>query len=203
LRRHRLNKSLVLASFITAAFIPGAAVVTPAGAAGSGCIAVDPQNLAPAIVQADVVVVGTVVSGAQAGVVLLRPEAFLKGAVQNGDLSLTADTGGDCAPATLAAGDRVLALFGDGSGQLRWPGAAQVWLLQGGRATGGSGDSRTEAELIGQIRSLTGQYAVPADSSGGVGITWKGTILPLGGALVVVFVLGLVLMRTWHRIDPT
>lgn len=204
MHRHRLSPSrLVLAFLFAAALIPVAAVVFPAQAAGSGCITVDPPNFGPAVTEADLIVVGTVVPGSQAGPVALRPEVFLKGAVRNGDLPLTADTGGDCSPATLAVGDRVVALLGDGNGQLRWPGATQVWVLQGGQAKNDSGDSRTEAELIGQIRSLTGQYAVPAEGSGGVGITWKGTILPLGGALVVIFVLGLVLMRTWHRIDPT
>jgi hypothetical protein len=163
---------------------------------------VDAWYLYPAVTEADVIVVATVVPGPQAGTVALRPEAFLKGTVQTRDLPLAPDSGGDCAPATLTPGQRVLAILGDGGGQLRWPGVTQVWTLEGGRAQNPL-TSQTEAELIGQFRAMTGQYAVPPDSSGAVGITWEGTVLPLGGALVVIFVLGLVLMRTWHRIDPT
>jgi hypothetical protein len=173
-------------------------------AAGSGCITVDPQNLGPAVTDAALIVVGTVVPGSQA--VALRPEAFLKGPAVAGDIQLSAEAGATspCMLASLHPGQRVLVILGGGgAAPIQWPGAAQVWVLQGGQALSGAGDSRTETELIGQIRLLTGQYAVPADSSGGVGITWKGTILPLGGALVVIFVLGLVLMRTWHRIDPS
>lgn len=171
-------------------------------AAGSGCIAVDAWYLYPAVTAADVIVVATVVPGTQAGTVALRPEAFLKGTAQTRDLPLSPDSGGDCIPATLTPGQRVLAILGDGGGQLRWPGVTQVWILEGGQAQNPL-TSQTETQLIHQLRTISGQYAVPADSSGGVGITWKGTILPLGGALVVIFVLGLVLMRTWHRIDPS
>lgn len=143
-----------------------------------------------------------VVGGLQSGSVALRPEAFLKGAVQSSDLPLTADPGGDCAPATLAAGTRVVAILGAASRELRWPGVTQVWTLEGGQAENAF-TRQPEADLIGRLRAITGQYAVPAEGSGGASITWKGTIFPLGGALVLIFVLGLVLMRTWHRIDPT
>ncbi len=203
MRRHRLSPNrLVLAVFFAAALIPGAAVVSPARAGGSGCIAVDALNLYPAVAEADVIVVATVVPGSQAGGVALRPEAFLKGAVQSDDLSLSDSTGGDCAPATLTAGQRVVAILGDGGGQLRWPGVTQVWTLKDGQADNAF-SQQTEADLIGRIRAISGQYAVPADGADGASINWRGTILPLGGALVVIFVIGLVLMRTWHRIDPT
>jgi hypothetical protein len=61
-----------------------------------------------------------------------------------------------------------------------------------------------EAELVARVRSLTNQYAVPASSRGeGAGIDWTRTILPVGAALVAIFVIALFLMRIWHRIDPS
>jgi len=202
LRRHRLNHSPLLAFLFAAVLIAGAAVVSPAQAAGSGCITVDALNLYPAIADADVIVVATVVTGSEPGGLALRPEAFLKGTVQSADLAVTSTTGGDCAPAVLTAGQRVVAILGDGGGQLHWPGVTQVWTLSGGQAQNPF-TQQGEADLIGRIRAITGQYAVPATGSGGASISWRGTILPLGGALAVIFLLGLVLMRTWHRIDPT
>ena len=207
MRRPRLNHSrLVLAVLFAAALIPGAAVVSPAYAAGSGCITVDPQNLAPAVTDATVIVIATVVPSSQAGAVALRPEAFLKGAAVAQDIQLAAEPGATspCKLASLSPGQRVFVmLVGGGNEPLQWPGSAQVWVLQNGQATGGAGDVRSETDLVGKVRSVTGEYAVPAEGSGGASINWRGTILPLGGALAAIFVLGLVLMRTWHRIDPT
>jgi len=37
----------------------------------------------------------------------------------------------------------------------------------------------------------------------GAAIDWIGTVLPVSAALLVVFAIGLLLMRTWHRIDPS
>ena len=149
------------------------------------------------------IVVGLVVPGETTGSVGIRPEAFLKGSALPADILLQPPTD-DCPPAKLQAGDRVLAFLAGSDGQLRWPGASQAWTLDAGQAQNGAGDSRTEANLVSQVRSVTGQYAVPAPTSDtGIRITWKGTILPLAAALALVFGVGLVLMRTWHRIDPT
>jgi hypothetical protein len=61
-----------------------------------------------------------------------------------------------------------------------------------------------EADLVEEIRGITGQYAVPPQSeSEGQGIDWWKTVLPVGGAVLGIFVVGLFLMRIWHRIDPS
>jgi hypothetical protein len=58
--------------------------------------------------------------------------------------------------------------------------------------------------VVAAIRAITGQYAVPAGSKDeGAGIDWKSTVLPVGAALLAVFAIGLVLMRQWHKIDPS
>ncbi len=51
---------------------------------------------------------------------------------------------------------------------------------------------------------MTAQYGVTAvDKDEGAGINWSDTVLPLCVVLVVVFGIGLVMMRVWHRIDPS
>jgi hypothetical protein len=62
----------------------------------------------------------------------------------------------------------------------------------------------SEESLVADVRNLTGQYAVAAQSeSEGEGIEWTTTVLPIAVALGIVFVIGLFLMRIWHRIDPS
>jgi hypothetical protein len=61
-----------------------------------------------------------------------------------------------------------------------------------------------EEELSERIRALTGQSSVPADpGDDGSTIDWTRTVLPLSVALGLVFVIGLAMMRVWHRIDPS
>jgi hypothetical protein len=65
-------------------------------------------------------------------------------------------------------------------------------------------EPRSEVEVVSSIRAITGQYAVPAATEAeGAGIDWGNTVLPLGLVLLVIFGIGLVLMRVWHRIDPS
>jgi hypothetical protein len=85
-----------------------------------------------------------------------------------------------------------------------WPLTNQVYVLDQGRAHMEGDKDRTEAEVVNAIRGVTGQYAVPAaNDDEGAGIDWKSTVLPLGIALALIFAIGLVLMRLWHRIDPS
>jgi len=156
---------------------------------------------------AQVIVVGTVVRADETALVL-KPEAFLKGPVSQEDLRFTkALPGGEgangCPTALLATGQRALVyVFDASSGQ--WPLVNQVYVLDQGRARMEGDKERTEAEVVNAIRGVTGQYAVPAATSDeGAGINWKSTVLPVGIALAIIFAIGLVLMRTWHRIDPS
>ena len=132
---------------------------------------------------------------------VLLPEAFLKGPASNEPLRFTG-VESDCSVAPLTAGDRVLVYVSDASAP-RYPLLNGAYILKDGHAT--MGDTvRTEVQVVSAIRAVTGQYAVPAASSDeGAGIDWGHTVLPLGAALAVIFAIGLILMRIWHRIDPS
>jgi hypothetical protein len=53
-------------------------------------------------------------------------------------------------------------------------------------------------------QAKTDQVVVPAASEDEEqGIEWRSTVLPIAVALGVIFVIGLFLMRIWHRIDPS
>jgi hypothetical protein len=133
----------------------------------------------------------------------LKPEAFLKGPASSEPLTFK---GGDidlCPLAPVNEGDRLL-VYVFNAGDLQWPLVTSAYVLRDGEARMESATTVSEASAISQIRAITGQYAVPAASkSEGGGIDWSGTVLPLSIVLVIVFVIGLALMRVWHRIDPS
>ena len=111
-----------------------------------------------------------------------------------------------CPRAELADGSRILAILRAGDRDLDWPWAWDVYLLKDGLATnaGANPVSLPEADLIRSIRDVTGQFAVPAKTADeGASIDWVGTVVPMTAALLVVFAISLVLMRAWHRIDPS
>ncbi len=159
------------------------------------------------LTEAEVVVVARVEASEPERSVVLRPEVYLKGPAQSAVISLSfPDPRPRCPLARFDPGARVLAVLDAAGGDLSWPGAGDVWLIAGGVATKPepSPDERPEADLIRAVRSITGQYAVPAaNGEEGASIDWVGTVLPVSAALLVVFAIGLLLMRTWHRIDPS
>lgn len=133
---------------------------------------------------------------------VLKPQVFLKGPVSSEELHMSKENN-LCPQAELKAGDRILVYIFVAARPL-WPFINQVYLLTDGHAIRAGEPQRTEAEVVDVIRAVTGQYAVPAASSSeGAGIDWGHTVIPLGAALAVIFVIGLVLMRVWHRIDPS
>ena len=163
--------------------------------------------LAEAVNASSVIVVGVVHEENGGGLARIDPEAFLLGAASNepirpkypNDLS-------DCALARLTEGQRILAFLGSTDGVLDWPSAGRVFWLSNGEATSGGESPTTVAEvaIVQKIRGLTGQYAVPAATKDdSAGIDWGNTVLPLGVVLLIIFGIGLVLMRVWHRIDPS
>jgi hypothetical protein len=171
------------------------------------CTLLKPESPTQFVPDAQVIVLGTVVSADDTALVL-KPEVFLKGPVSQDNLRFTKSLPGGqgsvgCPTALLAAGQRaVVYVFDASSGE--WPLTNQVYVLDQGRARMEGDKDRTEAEVVNAIRAVTGQYAVPASNQGeGAGIDWKSTILPLGIALAIIFAIGLVLMRLWHRIDPS
>ena len=188
---------------MAAALVLGAAVLVRPAAAFS--CAAEPPPLAIRVQESDLIVLGTVTSVA-AEEARITPAAYLKGPAQAGDLVLKAPPASECPLATLAAGTRVLALVSSVNGTLQWPDAHYLYVLSSGNAaTGGpSPDTVTEADLLQQVRSLTNQYAVPATTGDdGASLDWVKTVVPVTLALLVVFGIGLYLMRIWHRIDPS
>lgn len=155
---------------------------------------------------AEVIVAATVVRSDESGI-SLSPSFFLKGAATAGDIVLPRPPAGDdCPPAEFGEGQRVLVVLAKSQSRLAWPGPSAVFTLVDGRATNQETPPArlSEAELVERIRAVTGQYAVPATDEGeGAAVGWLTTIVPLGIALVLLFGVGLVLMRIWHRIDPS
>lgn len=190
--------------------MPGAAVFVTA--ARAACPAPpDGATIEEQAATASVVVLG-VVSGPDevAGggrSFSLRPEVFLKGAstARSQVFTLAAQDSG-CEVATVEQGARVL-VFAHGSNPFPWPHPLGVFVEHpdGWRSTHPAlSVSYTEAQLLDRIRAITGQLAIPAANTGdGAGIDWLTTVLPIGGVLLGLMAVGLILMRIWHRIDPS
>lgn len=158
--------------------------------------------------QADVIVVGHIIGQSPYGAGV-APEAFLKGRARPEDIVLQRPAQPpECPLAALPGqGARVLLLLQATNGGYAWPDESMAYVLEGGNARLASEslkDDHTEPALLSDIRSQTNLYAVPAaKNSEGASIDWKSTVVPVSVALGIVFVIGLVLMRTWHRIDPS
>ena len=168
-------------------------------------------DLAARVREASLVIVGTVSSvtdtAQDQSSVEVQPESFLLGNPSRAVIRFTAGRNGPCeGPRFVKAGDRVLVIAG-GSGALSWPEPNRVYLFEAGSAKTldrGDGGPSAEADLIAKIRTQTGQFSVPAASDDdGAGIDWKSTILPIGGAVLGLLAVSLLLMRVWHRIDPS
>ena len=188
---------------LAAVLLAGAAVFASPGRASACSILILPQD--QAVEQARVIVLARV-EGRTDQTVTLLPEAYLKGPLNAGSLTLTKFPAHEqCDFPEFPEGGRVLAILDAAPEGLAWPYRFQLFVLEDGRAFGPGGEDRgTEAELIREVRALTGQYAVPAASEDeGAGIDWAKTVLPVGGALVVIFIVSLALMRLWHKIDPS
>lgn len=189
-----------LALFIAAAaLVPGAAVfVRPAFA----CTLMMPESASEFVLESELIIIGTVreVTSTELRV---APEAFLKGPSSGEPFVFTAEQDDSCPMQEFESGDRALIYVFDAA-NLPWPYINQAYLLESGRATMGD-RSETEIAVVEEIRGITGQYAVPAVADGGegAGIDWGSTVLPIGVVLAIVFGIGLMLMRVWHRIDPT
>ncbi len=211
----RLKPSfLALALVIAAALIPGAAVLS-AQPARYGCD--EPLSDAQfrlAVESASMIVIGHVDNIRTDAVpdpheiAAIRPEAFLKGPATGAELRF--ERRGPVSPcqyAEFSDGDRLVLIAQKSSEPFAWPDPNAAFRLQEGRAFSlNPADDRgeTEADLVARIRGITGQYAVPAASQDeGASIDWVGTVLPVGAGLAVIFGISLVLMRLWHRIDPS
>ncbi|MEX0784858.1 MAG: hypothetical protein WD557_19665 [Dehalococcoidia bacterium] len=190
---------------MTAALMPGAAVF--ASGSSTNCVGYEPSLLEAEVESSGLVLVARA-EEVGALTARLRPEGFLKGPAQSRLIELQRGPGdGECPWARFSEGDRYLIFLreSDGGG-FQWPIEARAFLLLDGTAslTAGQPFTTGEDELINEIRGFTEQYAVPAaNESEGEGIEWGTTVLPIAVALGIVFVIGLFLMRIWHRIDPS
>lgn len=138
----------------------------------------------------------------------VAPESFLRGPASSKPLRFERDGPMmPCGQSGVSANDRVLIATPDGSEPFKWPFVEATFLLVNGEARSANPADRrlwSEAELVEKFRGQTDQFVVPAASdSEGQGIEWGSTVLPIGLALGIVFVIGLFLMRIWHRIDPS
>ncbi len=203
----RLASSFLLATTVTAAaLLPGAAVFAAGSAVASTCVGYVPALL-EAEVEASSLVLVARVEEAEGTTISLKPEGFYKGPVRTQAIRLSRSPGdGECPWARFSIGDRYLVFLREQADGFLWPIEARAFLLLDGKAslTGGQPFSVGEEDLLSEIRGITGQYAVPAASEAeGEGIEWGSTVLPIAVALGIVFVIGLFLMRIWHRIDPS
>lgn len=210
MRSRALSLLLAFAFTPAAALATGAAVLALAPGDAPPCLEISLESLSQGLHEVDIVVVGAVRTENGSGMAHIEPEVYLKGAASAGPISPVypaVDSRPPCELARLEDGERVIAFLTADRGGIEWPTAGRVYWLTDGRATGGGSRADavvTEDGLVAQVRSITGQYVVPAaDSSEGAGIDWGSTVLPIGAVLLVVFGIGLVLMRTWHRIDPS
>ena len=177
-------------------------------AATSDCIGFEPGSR-ESVAAVAVIVIGVVQDSPNAEQTIIQPEAYLKGSAERQAFTLRksevdAPAQQECPPATLTPGSRVLLALYEEDGRLAWPDALHTFVLVGGSAVDSLSDATLmpEDELIAQIRSITGQYVVPAEGEGTFSIQGS-NIAILVVALLVVFGIGLALMRVWHRIDPT
>ena len=195
----RKTRLAVFLAFVAAALVPGAAVFVPSAGA---CSLLLPSSPAQFVELSEVIVIGEAVS-ADPSLLVLRPEAFLKGPVSADDISLDGDPNGMCPQAAIGAGERVLVYIAHASDPT-YPLMNEAYVLKDGYAYMEGADPLPEVEVVSSIRAVTGQYAVPAATEEeGAGIDWGNTLLPMGLVLLIVFGIGLVLMRVWHRIDPS
>ena len=191
---------------LTAALFPGAAVFGSTNLQ-PGCNIITEAPTALELADIKAIVVGTVQTRRGSEAVSIEPELFLKGAASGEPIQLQPpEPGGPCDPALLNDGDRVLLFLQSSDNHLVWPSDGYMFLLYEGLATnnGNTLITLSETELVENVRQVTGQFAVPAETSGeGARIDWVGTVVPVGGGLVVILVISLALMGLWHRIDPS
>lgn len=207
----RLITSLALLLTIPAFLFPATGRAQEDARSSGPCFDFSSEATREMLDDAEVVVLGLVAEVIAGERALVEPEAYLKGAttpeqlvLPHPDAMMAEDY--DCEPATLAEGERMLLVLGRDAGRVAWPGDGQAYLLAGGEAIqiGGIEETLAEEDLVDRIRNETGQYSIPAQSDDErARLDWFGTVVPVTAVIVVVLGIGLVLMREWHRIDPS
>ncbi|MEO9255238.1 MAG: hypothetical protein ABI305_06850 [Tepidiformaceae bacterium] len=203
MRRHTPSFLGLIVLILAAALVPGAAVF----ARVEKCGATAASDLPTSAMDADVIVIARVSTDATDTSALLQPEAYLKGSASSQaiPLSLPAQYAG-CAAAQFPRGNRVLVFLGSRDAKFVWPTVERIYYLNDGSAVSPLDPNNpvTEEALVSSIRSVTNEYIVPASSNAeGASLDWVRVVLPTTIVVLIVFGIGLVLMRIWHRIDPT
>jgi hypothetical protein len=164
--------------------------------------AVEPvQHPAELVPEAELIVIGEVIA-LDSESAELRPEAFLKGPASGETIRLPRMPS-DCADAPLELNERAMVFVYDADSP-RFPQTNAAFVLRDGHAEMVGVPEVSEIQLTSEVRSATGQYiAIATSPDEGAGIDWRNTVIPLGVALAIIFGIGLVLMRVWHRIDPS
>jgi hypothetical protein len=190
-----------------ALFLAASAALTGEGEGGAtACEDLTDASLSESVDAAALIVIAGVAPGTADENVVLRPEAYFKGAAEGQPFVVERGDAGDCPPAALLPGTRVLLFLDSVGNRLAWPDTSRAFVLHDGVASNAATPAWVvqELELTERIQDLTGQASVPVESADeGRQVDWWGTVVPVGSALVVVFAIGLLLMRTWHRIDPS
>ncbi len=205
MRRLIVRDALETVSVLLLALLVAAAAVLPAKADSrfEPCLEVSLEGLAGATGEAEVVVLGEIRDGPADGGLQIHPSVYFKGPAGSADPALVRVPEGDCPAAELQTGQRIIFFGRSTSGGLVWPSAgAVVFLTEGSALLPGSGERLSESALVALLQRETGQYAVPAGPRSPIA-DLQSAILPVTLALVALFAVGLVLMRVWHRIDPS
>lgn len=193
-----------LVSIGAAILVAALAIIASLGAPGSAFACSWAASPTPmGVLQTSGVAVIAEVASVSDTEVVLHPQAFMKGPANAEDIVFRREANliNTC-EAGFAGGQRVL-LFIPATGN-SWPLADSVFELEDGIASWQGARVGTESQVISEIRSFTGQYAVPAaNEEEGATLDWKKVVLPVGLATLAVFAVSLVLMRVWHRIDPS
>tara|TARA_B110000263_G_C15305496_1_gene510158 strand:- start:2111 stop:2671 length:561 start_codon:yes stop_codon:yes gene_type:complete len=134
----------------------------------------------------------------------LNVEAYLKGP-PNVHILVPVLSNDHCA-AELHAGARMLvALKGLPGVNILWPSYGSVFFLENGSVFNEDGLNIgvAEADLIKDVRAVTGQFAVPANSlNDAASLDLVSVIIPVLIVAVCILGIGLILQRIWQRIDP-
>ena len=212
-RRPRARSGLAALILATAALFPGAAVFAHPALLPEKCGSTSTSLATREEIEAtSVILIGTV-AGVGDTQARITPQVYLKGPVSASDVVIQAPPLG-CAGVPLQQGERVLLMLPNSGGQLLWPmldsPGGSYRLVDGHavnldpRVTETVDGAPTESEVVEHIRSVTGQYAVPATSaSEGASLDWVKVVAPVTVACLLVFGIGLWLMKIWHRIDPS
>ena len=170
------------------------------------CETLDLENLYQSVRDYDVIVIVKVGNFLQTTPksVELNVEAYLKGP-PNVHVLVPVLRDDLCTAELYADARMLVALKGFPGVNVLWPSYGSVFFLENGYVFNEDGLNLgvTEADLIKDVRSVTGQFAVPANSlNEAASLDLVSVIIPVLIAAVCILGIGLILQRIWQKIDP-